>query len=557
MHVTDISNPNQFWKWLSAPFICGFHGTCLLVSLFILINLAVLFNAKIHNPEIAYDIEGHLGYVKALVEEARLPNPEETDEFFSPPLPYIFPFLVKQLTAVPYSLLAKIGQYTNWFISLFISYFVLRIAYILQPRGFDTRLIALFILGTLPVYYKTLAMGIRGEPYVSALSLALILLLLSTLADRKIVWLKYELIGVFLALIILSRQWGFFLIPTICVACLLGVVFNKEHVYRRQIGHALLLTLSIATIFGGAFYFHLYKEYGTFTTFNRTPYIPLNYEKYVENYPDLMQAYIQRPDQQATLTVTDWGRNHYEYHGQSEGRKIEEATEKKSFFLNQRLEFYLGTGNGHIFSTPIRGSFQNQFFPIFYTEIWGDYWGYFHWAVQSGYYKGQEDERISDIKTAVALATKTVGPYLGRVNFLSLVPSIIFVCGVLFGINQGMRVFNFSSYHNSKILNALLIVTILSTFIGYMWFLIKYPNLRGDTIKATYLFHIYPLIALLAANFLVSIKKRSKLTYRCALVALVIIGAHNFPQYFSGVANNSFHLEQERLPYLDIEGKYH
>ena len=44
---------------------------------------------------------------------------------------------------------------------------------------------------------------------------------------------------------------------------------------------------------------------------------------------------------------------------------------------NPAPSFYLGSGNGNLFSDPIRGAFPNQLLPILYSETWGDYWGYF------------------------------------------------------------------------------------------------------------------------------------------------------------------------------------
>ena len=47
----------------------------------------------------------------------------------------------------------------------------------------------------------------------------------------------------------------------------------------------------------------------------------------------------------------------------------------ESFALsNQPQTFYLGGSAQLLFNNPIRPNFPNQFFPIFYSELWGDYW---------------------------------------------------------------------------------------------------------------------------------------------------------------------------------------
>ena len=50
----------------------------------------------------------------------------------------------------------------------------------------------------------------------------------------------------------------------------------------------------------------------------------------------------------------------------------------------------------------------NMLFPVLYSDIWGDYWGYF--TVTMG--RGGLDSNYEIVK------------YLGRVNFVSIIPII-------------------------------------------------------------------------------------------------------------------------------------
>ena len=50
-------------------------------------------NAHQVNPRVGYDAPGHLDYAKVLAAEGRLPDEQESHEFFSPPLPYLVPAL--------------------------------------------------------------------------------------------------------------------------------------------------------------------------------------------------------------------------------------------------------------------------------------------------------------------------------------------------------------------------------------------------------------------------------------------------------------------------------
>ena len=54
--------------------------------------------------------------------------------------------------------------------------------------------------------------------------------------------------------------------------------------------------------------------------------------------------------------------------------------ESKGFSLkNQNLSFYIPNFSQleFLFTKPIRPNLNNQFISILYSDLWGDYWGYF------------------------------------------------------------------------------------------------------------------------------------------------------------------------------------
>ena len=127
--------------------------------------------------------------------------------------------------------------------------------------------------------------------------------------------------GIALGCLILSRQWGFFIFPAI------GFLVLAVALRNRQRGWLLLRELSVSglvcLLVGGFFYFHLYTEYGSFTSFNISK----------PTYPSAQQAY--------TLL-----------------RKTH-------------------LGDLALFRDPVRPAFVGAILPILYSETWGDYWGYF------------------------------------------------------------------------------------------------------------------------------------------------------------------------------------
>ena len=86
----------------------------------------------------------------------------------------------------------------------------------------------------------------------------------------------------------------------------------------------------------------------------------------------------------------------------------------KFSFSNQELSFYIPnlTHLEYLFSKPIRPHLDNQFLSILYSDLWGDYWGYFTFTSQH-----------LDIGRNQLL----IGDYLARVNLASLFTSLILI----------------------------------------------------------------------------------------------------------------------------------
>ena len=174
------------------------------------------------------------------------------------------------------------------------------------------------------------------------------------------------------------------------------------------------------------------------------------------------------------------------------------------------LVFYFGLGLDDLFSRPIRGfSMTNMLFPVLYSDIWGDYWGYF--TVTMG--RGGLDPNYEIVK------------YLGRVNFVfnnSNNDNASWNCKVLLKLN--------TDYIN-KIFYTFVFSAIAFFWIGYMWFLIKYPiPSKGDTIKGTYILPLIHLLPFFGAFLLDKVKEMSTKTYNLIFFGiLILILIHNIP----------------------------
>jgi hypothetical protein len=223
--------------------------------------------------------------------------------------------LVSRLTGWSDVPIQKLGQLQNILVSLLTTFVMLRMSARLYPDAVRPRAIALFLLGTLPVYYKTFAF-MRGEPFVVLLTVLLCDHFLS-MTHRKPRRFDAVVIGFYGGMIMLSRQWGALVLLSI------GLWWMLLFLRRRQFA-AQLLPIGIgasifAAIIGGWFYAALMVQSGSILAFNREA----------------------------------------------------DAAEKPAMF-------FTGLGGEKLFSYPFSPGYDGQAVPIFYTEIWGDYFGYFY-----------------------------------------------------------------------------------------------------------------------------------------------------------------------------------
>lgn len=463
-------------------FWCDGRPQKALILLFLFINALVLFNALAHDPTIAYDIHSHLSYINTLA-QGRLPGRADSPEFFCPPLPYLLPAWLHSLQRFDFRTIARFGQVFNIIFSMGTTLFLLRICEFLRPGNTPFKIASLAFLGLMPAYYKTFVM-IRGEPLLSFFTVAAIdqsLRLFSSAADKNIIrqrWLTVCLLGLILGLAILSRQWGFLLLPAIGLWTFLQ---NDGGLAKKTRLALLAATLAVAMATGGWFYGWLYHEHGSVIAFNQQG-------------------------------AASWRLD------------------------NQPAGFYLGSHWSRMFYDPVRPNFVNQIIPILYSDFWGDYWGYFLvWAKDRRNNQNLFGRILEEILTEQGrpdwLETNrfTINHYLGRANLISLVPTAILVAGFFYGI-AAVKLMAVGLPSTQQKTCALLALGILAFITGYLWFLIRFPRPEcGDNIKAAYLLQTFSLLAILAGEFLQRCRNRFPKLYRTLALFCSGVALHNLP----------------------------
>ena len=87
---------------------------------------------------------------------------------YIPPLPYILPAIILATGRINLWQAAKFAQLINILLSLGLTYYLLKICDLIDPKNILLKISSLVMLGILPVYYKTYSL-IRGETYLPLL----------------------------------------------------------------------------------------------------------------------------------------------------------------------------------------------------------------------------------------------------------------------------------------------------------------------------------------------------------------------------------------------------
>ena len=290
-----------------------------LVILFILINTLVLANAILHDPYQGYDAGDHIHYIKTLAEKKAIPTCADTAQCYVPPLPYMLPALILATGRINLWQAAKFAQLINIVLSLGVSYYLLKICDLIDPKNVPLKVSSLAMLGILPVYYKTYSL-IRGETYLG--------LLIVFIAYQVLVTLPWQ--GQTMSNLVLAWVGCRTLHPRAAMGdswCFRRFVLSAAYAAFRDHSKVRLAISTIAVcmlapiLVGGWYYYIMFRRLR-------------------------LADRLGPPASALSLSVFP-------------------------------LEFYLGTGSGNLFTDPIRPSFSNQFPAIFYSDTWGDYSAYF------------------------------------------------------------------------------------------------------------------------------------------------------------------------------------
>jgi 4-amino-4-deoxy-L-arabinose transferase-like glycosyltransferase len=329
---------------------------------------------------------------------------------------------------------------------------------------------------------------IRGEPLLATLAVVAAYVAIRTFATRtRVPLIGAIVLGLLLGGAAISRQWGIFLIPPVCLLALWRM--RRDGRFWPAF-RTLAITGVVCAASGSWYYLHLHHKFGSVTAFNR----------------DAEQ--VDRP-----------------------------------------AGFYVGFPAHRVIMHPIRPlERQRWILPILYCDTWGDFWMnflVFGKNKQGRYMQGSYLTRpLPPARRPVMTNMQQITPYLRRVNAAALLPSAALLAGLITGVAAIVRLARARPDAGEPpdlptITLGFAAAVVASTLAGYLWFLHNYTDAMGDTIKASYILQTFPFLALMAAAFLRRLLECRRAIAITFIAALVAVAAHNAPAMFTNYERDS------------------
>jgi hypothetical protein len=429
----------------SVPPVTGGSGrsrsrfeTAAVAAIVVLVGVVAVRNALVYPAIAGYDAQEALDYANLLAKHGELPD--NTGSYYTPPGFFAVGgvgILLGEELGLEHP--ERVGQVVNALAGVGTVLLLLLLVRELWPGRAVLHIATLGFVVACPVVFKASAM-FHPEP----LSL-LFSTLAVVLAARMLVRRRYSLvaalgIGVALAAGQLVRAWTLWTVGVVLLVLCVALIVRRTE--RREIGRALALAAAAAIALPLPWYAYRATQY--------------------EN------PIFDRPQVEEPL----WDR--------------------------RPLAFYVSLAVPDVLTDPVRPSFSNRFAPVAYAEVWGDYFGVWHWNSSGG-----PPSKVEHRETVVQAFVGVPFTLLAVAGWLAL---------LAFSIRR-------PSDEPARLLVSLLPAAAL---LGVLYFATAYPTTDGDTGKGSFMLIAVPAWAACFGFAVDGVARRSpRLLVPLALVLIV------------------------------------
>ena len=430
------------------------------VALMAVLVVVSIFNAFSYPALGGYDAAENVGYAHLLVDRWEIPKKGE-GAFYTPPGYFLLAGGATKLgNAIGMGEPEHLGQLVNALLSIGTGLMLLAIARSLFPARPWVGVLGLGAYVMIPVALKTNAM-FHPQPLAMFLATAAVLLTTRLVLEGRYVWWQAVLLGLVVGAGQLVRSAGLWAFGVSLLA-LLGVVIARPEVRRRAAG-ALVIVGVVGILVPSPWYAYLQSNYGN---------------------PIFGRSGSALPAQPTSSRAT----------------RVELSSIVPPLALAQPLSYYTTGGLPGSFTEPHRGALPPRFFPVLYTETWGDYFGIWSWGAGT-----PRPEMSSAINRRLALQS-----FAGALpTFVALVGWLALLALALLRMRQRVE---------------MLAVALmpLAALAGVFYYASHYVSPDGDTMKGMFLLPAIPCFAIAFGLAVDGIRARSP-RLGWALIAILVV----------------------------------
>jgi len=426
--------------------------TIAVAAVVLLVGIVAVRNALVFPAIAGYDAREALDYANLVARDGELP--EQTGSYYTPPGFFAVGgvgILLGEELGMEHP--ERVGQLVNALAALGTVVLLLLLVRELWPGRPVLHIAALGFVVACPVVFKASAM-FHPEPLALLFSTAAVLLAARMLVRRRYTILLGIGIGAALGAAQLVRAWSLWTVAVVLfVLCVALVVRPRE---RRALGRVLAVALVAAVA------------------------VPLPW--YAYRASESSNPIFDRPQADVPL----WDR--------------------------RPTGFFVSFGLPDVLNDPVKPSFHDRFAPLAYAEIWGDYFGVWHWNGSRGSPSESEHREL-------------------------VTQSIVGVPFTLLALAGWLALFAYSVRRPARE-PALLLVTLLpaAALLGVLYFATAYPTTDGDTAKGSFMLTAVPAWAA-GFGFAVDGIGRRFPRLLVPLAAILVLGAIGSLRFGLAVSN--------------------
>ena len=414
--------------------------------------VAAAHNAFTYPSVSGFDAGADIPYAKTLVEDWSIPTDPHHNYYTPPGFFLLAGAAIKLGEQLGVEEPAQMGQLMNGVLGVATAILLAVLCSIVFPGRDWLRAAALGLFVSIPVVLKTASM-FHPQPLLAFLAVLALVLTARMLSARRYRLRSALVLGLVLGAGQLVRSAGLWTLGVICIALLAAAI--AERAERRAALRALVVVGVVGLLVALPWYVYLQTRYSN-PIFGRTS-APSSHAATAGLFPGRSASPVPPFRLFATATLP-----------------------------SQRLWFYFDPGLRGVITAPDRAGIAPAFWPILYTDTWGDYFGYWKWG---------------SIQKPL---TEPIENRLTLQSVVGLLPTFLAVAGWL--ALTGLSIARLRSRPELFPVALMPLVAVAAT----LYYAHAYPTVDGDTVKALFLLPAVPALAICFGFAVETLGRRSR-----------------------------------------------